>query len=261
MKRVSRIAILSLAFVAITAMAWVMSARESGATASKKPQSMHRFWPAPMPSYPLAREMPMSEDMYMGQARMKMAWFQTPDEPIKVANFYEGVWESAGYYVTREVHPYGGKVAAMDLKTNLLRQVMMTRDGAETTVYVSLIMGSPTQLLGSPTAELQLPVVPGAEGITQMGSRDPMANTSVIVYVNRETIQDNVGFYKTEMASRGYRLSADRSKIREISEKMGMDVQLLIFEREGEEVTVSISQVEDSRMTRVHMTRVRGKGR
>ncbi|MBU1241847.1 hypothetical protein KKD52_17270 [Myxococcota bacterium] len=261
MKRFTRILFLTVAFFAVSATAWFLSARESGATASRAPTSMHRFWPAPMPAYPMAQEMPMSDDMVMGQARMKMAWFRTADEPLKVSLYYEGIWESAGYYVTREVHPYGGKVAALDLKSNLLRQVVMTREGDQTSVYVSLIMGSPSQLMKGGATDTALPLMAGAEGVTQLGSRDPLANTSVIAYVDRETVEDNVIFYQKEMPARGYTLSADHAKLKDITEKMGTNINVMIFAREGEEVTISVSPVDDSSLTRVHITRVRGKGR
>jgi len=261
MKRFTRIFLMTIAFFAVSATAWFLSARESGATAARAPRSMHRFWPAPMPTYPMAQEMPMSDDMVMGQARMKMAWFRTADEPLKVALYYEGLWETAGYYVTREVHPYGGKVAALDLKSNLLRQVVMTRDGDQTSVYVSLIMGSPSQLMKGGAADTALPLMPGAEGVTQLGSRDPLANTSVIAYVDRETVEDNVIFYKKEMSSRGFGLSADQDKLKALTEELGTNIQVMIFSREGEEVTISVSPLDDSELTRVHITRVRGKGR
>jgi len=261
MKRFTRIFFLTVAFVAVSATAWFLSARESGATAARAPKNMNRFWPAPMPAYPMAQEMPMSDDMVMGQARMKMAWFRTADEPLKVALFYEGVWETAGHYVTREVHPYGGKVAALDLKSNLLRQVVMTRDGAETSVYVSLIMGSPAQLMKGGATDTALPLMAGAEGVTQLGSRDPLANTSVIAYVDRETVEDNVIFYQKEMAARGYQLSGDQARLKSITDDLGSNISVMIFAREGEEVTISVSPVDDSELTRVHITRVRGKGR
>ncbi len=261
MKRLTRFSILFLALVAVSATAWALSARSSDASAGRQPRSMHRFWPAPMPAYPMAKEMPMSEDMVMGQARMKMAWFRTADEPLQVARFYEGIWETAGYYVTREVHPHGGKVAALDLKANLLRQVVMTREGDQTSVYVSLIMGSPSQLMSGGAGDPALPMMAGAEGVTQMGSRDPLANTSVIAYLNREAIEDNVVFYQKEMAARGYRLSGDAEKLKTLAAELGTGITVMIFSREGEEVTISISPLEESQLTRVHMTRVRGKGR
>lgn len=261
MKRFTRLSLLILATVAVSVTAWGLSARSSDASADRQGRSMHRFWPAPMPTYPMAREMPMSDDMVMGQARMKMAWFRTPDEPLKVAHFYEGVWETAGYYVTREVHPHGGKVAALDLKTNLLRQVVMTRDGDQTSVYVSLIMGSASQLMSGASVDSALPMMPGAEGVTQLGSRDPLANTSVVAYLNRETLEDNVVFYQKEMAARGYQLSRDQAKLKSLTAELGTGIHVLIFTREGEEVTVSISPLEESQLTRVNLTRVRGKGR
>ena len=187
MQRILRFVLALAAIAAMGVTTWAFSPGVPNASAGKT-RSLNNFWPAPMPAYPMAQEMPLSEDMFVGRSRMKMVWFQTADEPLRVASFYRNFWESAGYYVTQDVHPYGGKVASMDLKHNLLRQVVMTRDGEMTTVYVSLIMGSPAHMLASGAGDTQLPVMPGAEGVTHIGSRDALANTSVLVYVNRETM-------------------------------------------------------------------------
>jgi len=259
MQRILRIVLVMAAIAAMGITTWAFSPGVSGARAGAK-RSLNNFWPAPMPSYPMAQEMPLSEDMTVGRSRMKMVWFQTADEPIKVAAFYRDFWESAGYYVTQDVHPYGGKVASMDLRNNLLRQVVMTRDGGMTTVYVSLIMGSFTQMLASGAGDTQLPVMPGAEGVTHIGSRDQLANTSVLVYVDREDMDDNVAFYMQEMALRGYRPASENARAAQVAEQMGSGVRVLVFSRDSEEVTVTLTPVEDSGMVRVHITRVRGKG-
>ncbi len=259
MQRFLRIMLASMAVIAMGATTWAFSPGVGPARAVGT-HSLNNFWPAPMPSYPMVQEMPLSEDMSVGRARMKMAWFRTPDEPLKVAMFYRNFWESAGHYVTQDVHPYGGRVASMDLAHNLLRQVVMTRDGDVTTVYVSLIMGSPAQMLATGASDTALPVMPGAEGVTHIGTRDALANTSVLVYVNRESMQDNVAYYMNEMAARGYRPAAENERAGQVAEKMGTGVRVLVFSREGEEVTVTLTPVEDSGMVRVHLARVRGKG-
>lgn len=259
MQKLVRIVLVITAVVGMGMTTWAFSPKVPDARAVKT-RSLNNFWPAPMPSYPMVQEMPLSEEMFVGRSRMKMVWFQTSDEPLNVASFYRNFWESAGYYVTQDVHPYGGKIASIDLKHNLLRQVVMTRDGEMTTVYVSLVMGSPVQMLASGAHDTQIPIMPGAEGVTHIGSRDALANTSVLVYVNRETIEDNMSFYMQEMVARGYRPAAENARAAQVTERLGSAVRVLIFSKESEEVTVTLTPVEDSGMVRVHVTRVRGKG-
>ena len=222
---------------------------------------LKNFWPAPMSLYPGAKIYPLSDTITVTGSKLKMAWFRTKDEPYQIAMYYSQIWENYGYFVTQDVHPLGGRVSAIDPSSNLLRQVIMLKQDNKTTVFLSMNIGKMQHLNGIKTSEkTSLPIMPGAEGILSFDSSDKMATSTIITYVDREKVKTNVNFYKQQMLSKGYTLSKQNTEFQKLPNAVKNKVQILIFNRNDEEVTVTIAPVPDSHRTRVHIAKMRGKG-
>ncbi|MGM0596425.1 MAG: hypothetical protein ACQES9_05235 [Myxococcota bacterium] len=251
-----------LLIAGILATAWLSSKKTGTAHAFKNHPDLRNYWTAEMPSYPNAKEYPLSSKMNVSNTKMKMAWFQTNDIPLDVGKHYGSIWKNKGHYVTKDVHPLGGKVSALDLKNNLLRQVIMQRKNDKTIVFVSLIMGQLTNLTKN-DKEVDskiIPIYPGSEGITSFGSDDKSGNSKVVTFINRGRVNDNVTFYKLEMQNRGYKLNNTNNFGKLATKKFSKKVKILIFSKDKEEMTVSISEIENSNRVRVHISRITGKG-
>ncbi|MDA3863016.1 MAG: hypothetical protein PF689_04025 [Deltaproteobacteria bacterium] len=251
-----------LLITGILATAWFSSKQTRTAQAFNLNQNIRNYWSAEMPVYPNVKEIPLSSNMNVSNTKMKMTWFRTNDIPLEVGNHYSSIWENQGHYVTKDVHPQGGKVSALDLKNNLLRQIIMQRKGDKTIVFVSLIMGQLTNLTKN-DKEVDskiIPIYPGSEGITSFGSNDKSGASKVITYINRGRINDNITFYKLEMQNRGYKLNKTNEFGKLATKKFTREVKILIFSKDKEEVTVSISEIENSNRVRVHISRITGKG-
>lgn len=240
--------------------AWVRSAEIKKASADYNPGVMKDFWPAHMPSYPGAKEYPMSARMKAGSSPMKMSWFRTKDEPLQITQFYGNYWRNLGHYITEEVTPLGGKVSAIDLKANLLRQVIVSRKNGETMVFVSMVMGQMSALSRVTNKSVAIPVYPGAEGIMSFDSKDKVGDSTVLNYVNRGTIEDNIAFYDIQMAQRGYKPSSSQKHVKHMPSDVTKNIKILIYEKNDEEVTVTLSRIPDSSRIRVHVARMIGKG-
>ena len=262
MKHLNKIIIISIFTSSVVVSAWYSSDRIRTASASYSPLIMRNFWSAPMPSYPTAKEYPLSDKMSLANTRVKISWFRSTDEPLQIARYYSDIWKSKGYFVTEDITPFGGKVSSVDIKDNLQRQIVMEKKGKETTVFVSLIMGQLMKLsnIDPKSSNPVVPIYPGAEGLISFGSDDKLSQSSSISYVDRGTISDNISFYKKEMASRGYSLSTDTAKQLSNIPKKYKSMTMLIFTRGTEESSITISSIAGSQKTRVNITRVTGKG-
>ncbi|MBN2724392.1 MAG: hypothetical protein JXR95_10010 [Deltaproteobacteria bacterium] len=260
MKQLIKISTVIFIAAGIILTSWLRSGEIKKADANYNPVIMRNFWPAPMPSYPTANEYPLSSRMKAGSSPMKMSWFRTTDEPLQITNFYSRYWKNLGHYVTEDVTPIGGKVSALDLKSNLLRQVVVSRKDGESTVFVSMIMGKLAKLSRVTQKSVSIPVYPGAEGLMSFDSKDAIGDSTVINYVDRGTMADNVAFYNQQMAQKGYTVSSTQKQFKHIPGKMKGNMKILIFQKDDEEITVTLSPVPSSSRIRVHVTRMIGKG-
>jgi hypothetical protein len=266
MKNLNKILTISLLLLAVGGVAFWNSTKIKRAGANYSPLIMKSFWNAPMPTYPGAKEMPLSQKMTMGNTKVKMAWFRTQDEPLAVARYYTNIWRNRGHHITEDIHPFGGKVSAIDIKYNLQRQLIMERKGTQTTVFVSLIMGKLMKLSNvNPKAETPLiPIYPGAEGIMSYGSNDRLSNSKTISFVSRGSMEDTIAFYETEMTSRGFKLATNSidklKKLKNLPTQLKSKMTLLVFAKDKEEISVSISSIEGSKRTRVQINKMEGKG-
>ena len=233
----------------------------NNAKAEYSVEILKNFWPAPMANYPQAKIFPLSDSMTVTGSKLKMAWFRIADEPYKIAMYYSRIWKNKGYFVTENVHPMGGRVSAVDPGSNLLRQIVMIKQGKKTTVFISMNIGKMQHLNSiNASSKTSLPVYPGAEGILAFDSSDKMATSTVITYVDREDVKSNVSFYIQQMTAKGYSLSKQNDEFHKLPGVVKDTVQILIFNRNNEEVTVTIAPVPGSKRTRVHIAKMRGKG-
>ncbi len=216
---------------------------------------MKGYYEVDMPSYPGARETPLSKSMSAGEAPMKMSYFVTQDDPLKVAGFYADRWKVAEYHVTEDVSLTGGNVSAVDLKSGVIRQIIITQQSEGRYLVFPSVTKQPLGMQTSTANKLgpsdKPPVFPGSEGVSSFGSDDPETNTNVTRFINFGGIKANVDFYKNEMAARGWSLQ----KMVDELPGLGKKHQMLVFNREGQEVTVNISALsEESKQVRVHIT-------
>ena len=228
------------------------------AQAKRDHDIMKGYYGVPMPRYPGAKEYPLSQEMAVGQSPMKMSYFVTRDDPLKVARYYADRWRVANYHVTNEVTLVGGNVSAMDIKTGVIRQVIITKQSEDRYMVFPSVTRQPHAVKTSVAGKLGLgekpPVFPGSEGVMSFGSDDPKTNTKVTRFVNFGGMKANVDFYKNEMASRGWTL---RKLVDELP-VVGKKHQLLIFQKGLQEVTVNFTSVsEESDQVRVHITHVK----
>ncbi len=215
---------------------------------------MAGYFPVDMPRYPGAKERPILGSAEQGQSRTFMSYFVTRDEPLAVVQFYERQWRAAGYHVTADVTLRGGHASALDVRTGYLRQIVCFRQGDHTIAFPSVTRGIPAGT-GAPRAWQLPPVYPGAEGVTSFGARDPSATSAVLMFVDFASVEDNVAFYETQMAARGWKLEKKLDEIPKVDEK----VASLVFRKEGLECTVNILPVAHSKQVRVHIVVVRAE--
>ncbi len=240
---------------AAAAAAGALSVTEGADQAKARPHKdpMFRFWPVPMPRYPGAQEWPLTKGMDAADSRLFMSYFTTDDEPLAVATFYETRWRSAGYHVTKDITLQGGHVSALDVTSSVVRQVVIFKQGKRTIAFPSVSRGVPTGAAAQTKAEI--PVYPGAEGVTRFGADDGSGANEVVMFVDFGKIRDNVAFYRTEMQARGWTLVQDISKVPTLPNKD----HSLLFRRDNAECTINILTVPGSKQVRVHITVARGR--
>ncbi len=232
-----------------------LSLVQGAVTASARPHhdSMSKFWPVPMPSYPGARERPLTSGMDAADARLFMSYFSTADEPLTVAMFYENRWRAAGYHVTRDITLQGGHVSALDLVTGVVRQIVFFKQGKRTIVFPSVTRGIPTGAAAQ--AKSAVPIYPGAQGVTRFGADEGSGANEVVMFVDFGKVRDNVTFYRNEMQARGWTLVQDMHKVPTLPDKD----HSLLFRRDDAECTINILTTPGSEQVRVHITLARGR--
>ncbi len=241
-----------LPVAAASLLAWSASRLLFGGHGVQAARPAGASYPVPMPHYPGARERPLVDQAATKGSSGYLGYFVTRDEPLAVIRFYEEQWRAAGYHVTRDVTLHGGHVSAVDVKAGVVRQVLCLRQGDHTLVFPSVTQGVPEPTVDSRSWDLP-PVYPGAEAVTSFGTGDPASRSAVLMFLDFGSIQDNVAFYRTEMAARGWKLE------RQATDIPGTDGQVatLVFRKEGRECTINIMAVGDSKQVRVHILAVR----
>jgi len=255
-KTASRVAhpwarMLAVAVVSATLATFVLLMTGLGPKAAARVHKdpMIGFYPVSMPRYPGVKEYPLTHAMKSGAAKLYMSYFVTRDEPLVVEHFYENHWRAAGYHVTSDITLKGGHVSALDVRSNVVRQVMITKRGDDSMVQVSVTVNP--AVLTRPVKP-DVPVFPGAEGVTTVGARDPGTGSTVVTFIDFAKMDENLSFYEAEMGSAGWTLKQDVSKVPHIPKSY----HTLIFRKPNSECTINFMPVPGSKQIRVHITQV-----
>jgi len=254
MTKLAKVTVVVFIAAGIAFLGLMAGGQHKGAEARKEVDRMRGHFPAPMPHYPGAKEFPMGDTLTVGTNRMKMSYFHTRDDSLRVASFYAAQWNAAGHYVTEDISPAGGIVAAYDPAKGILRQVLIKRQARTTAVYPSLVMEPMRPATGGHASSPDVPVYPGAEGVLRFGARDPGHKSSVTMYTNYGGLVNNVEFFRTELPGRGWR---------EVKSKGGRLLpaeyhQNLTFHKGKRELTVNLTQMDREGRVRAHITEATG---
>lgn len=254
MSKIAKITVLVTVTAGIAFLGLLGGGRHERAKARKQPDPMLGYYPAPMPRYPGAREYPLAGQLNVSSAAVKMSYFYTVDDPLLVANFYTAKWKAAGHYVTEDITPQGGVVAAYDPAKGILRQILMRRQGARTMVFPSLQMQPVRPLDDQAAVRPDVPVYPGSEGILNFGARDPGHRSQVTIFTNYGGLTGNVDFYRIQLPERGWR--EVRAKA---AAPLPADLHAtLTFHKGRRELTVNITQLGKEGRVRVHLAEATG---
>ncbi|MCD6498088.1 MAG: hypothetical protein J7M25_07265 [Deltaproteobacteria bacterium] len=245
----TRLLAVAVASAALATFALMMTGLGPKAVARVHRDPMIGFYPVSMPRYPGVKEYPLTHAMKSGAAKLYMSYFVTRDEPLVVEHFYENRWRAAGYHVTSDITLRGGHVSALDIRSNVVRQVLITKRGNDAMVQVSVTINP--SVLTKPVKP-EVPVFPGAEGVTSVGAKDPGTGSTIVTFVDFAKMDENLSFYKSKMGSSGWTLKENASKV----PQMPKNYHTLIFRRANAECTINFMPVPGSKQIRVHITQV-----
>jgi hypothetical protein len=254
MTKLAKVTVVVFIAAGIAFLGLVAGGQHKGAKARKEVDRMVGHFPAPMPQYPGAKEYPMGGTLTVGPNRLKMSYFHTRDDTLRIASFYAAQWNAAGHYVTEDISPAGGIVAAYDPGKGILRQVLIKRKNDTTAVYPSLIMEPLRPATGSQATSPDVPLYPGAEGVLRFGARDPGHQSMVTLYTNYGGLVNNVEFFRAQLPQRGWREIKSRAPRLLPAEYH----QSLTFHKGKRELTVNLTQMDKEGRIRVHIAEATG---
>ncbi len=207
------------------------------------------YYPTDMPRYPGAREVPAGPAGSVGRAKVRMSVFSTKDDPAKVARFYAGFWQQRRLFVREDVTHLGGVVSAVDAGGGRIFQAMLVRRGERTMVFPSVT--STPLAAAETTATPPVPLFPDSKAVINLGSAEGGTRARVTLSVNSGTLRDNVVHYRRELRTAGY-----SQQIQQKPKSLGPKHHVLLFYKEGSEVTVNITELSEKRV-RVHIMEVK----
>ena len=91
-----------------------------------------------IPDYPGTAFFPMGRALHVDGLPREMAYAVTDDEPAKVADRYEAIWESQGYEVDRQDGEVESWVTARASEDPWVRSIVISRSGRRTTIIASV---------------------------------------------------------------------------------------------------------------------------
>lgn len=254
MSKLARITIVVTLAAGIAFLGLLGGGDHPGAQARMDEDAMRGHWPAPMPTYPGALEYPLGSKHTVGQDSMVMSYFATPDDPLAVGRFYTAKWNGAGYHVTEDLTLKGGVVAAYDPGTGVLRQVLIRREGNRTMAFPSVTVSPLRPSSEAATAEGDVPVVPGSEGILAFGARDPGHQSRVILFTNYSGLTNNVDFYRNRLPNLGW-----TEKTAKVATPLPAELhETLTFQKGARELTINLTRMDAEQRVRVHLVEATG---
>jgi len=207
------------------------------------------YYPSDMPRYPGSREVPAGPEGSVGRAKVRMSVLSTRDDPAKVARFYASFWQQRRLFVREDVTHVGGVVSAVDSGGGRIFQAMLVRRGERTMVFPSVT--STPLAAGDTTAPPPVPLFPDSTAVISLGNKEGGTRAQVTLSVNSGTLRDNVVHYRRELRGAGY-----TQEIQQKPKALGPNHHVLLFFKEGSEVTVNITALSEERV-RVHIMEVR----
>jgi hypothetical protein len=219
------------------------------ATARGGRDPMAGYYGADMPRYPGAEELPAGRESQVGNAVMRMSYFDTEDDPAKVARFYANYWRERRLFVRHDVTHKGGVVSAVGGGGATIHQALLVVQGGRTLVFPS-VTRSPLRAMEGDKEPPPVPLYPESKRVITMGSNEGGARARVFLSLNDGDLEANVVHYGRELRSAGFAPETTKQ-----SEGAGSTQRILVFRRDGHEVTVSLTAL-DARRTRVHLMEV-----
>lgn len=226
---------------------------EADAVARRDP--MRGYYGSEMPRYPNVQEAPAGPDTRIGGAQMRMSHFVTSDDPAKVAAFYERHWRNRGMWIKDDVTHKGGFVTAVEPSGGRAYQILMTADSeGRTRVYPSST-NTPMKALESRDDVVPVELYEGSKVLLNFTTKAGLHTARTVLSVNYGTVEENLSHYRAVLVGAGYGEDLSNAKAREDVRVEGAPQMLVYHNKDGAELTVTISALDGER-TRVHMIQI-----
>lgn len=207
---------------------------------------MAGFFGPDMPRYPGGDEAPFGTESAVGAASTKLSTLQTEDEPVKVGRFYANFWRQRRFFVREDVTHMGGVVSAVDAHNGLIYQLLLSVQGSRTLGFPSQTK-NPLAVNRSDGASPPVPLFPESQTTLAFASGEKDKRARMHLSVNDGGLEANVAHYRRELQNAGY-----SEETRKQPEALGPDHRILVFKKEGSEVTVNLAAL-GGRRVRVHL--------
>jgi len=191
------------------------------------------------PAFPRTTLIPMGRLEANGNP-MEMGFFETPNPPGEVLEFYARDFRRRGRRVTHQPDGAGGGVVNYyDEMRGALVSVTAIGMGGQpprTLVFPSIV-DTPQGIHLQPHAPAAIPRPPGALTVLRVDDRNtgPSEGSMTLTEVAHGAPGTLAAFYREAFSERGYAQTQARTGAN--------DVELLTFERSGERLSVSLSPV------------------
>ncbi len=208
---------------------------------------MAGFFGPDMPRYPGGEEAPAGTESSLGAATMKLSTLQTEDEPLKVGRFYANFWRQRRFFVREDVTHMGGVVSAVDVHGGFIYQLLLSVQGGRTLGFPSQTR-SPLAASRTEGAVPPVPLYPESQTTLAFGSGEKDKRARLHLSVNDGGLEANLAHYRRELKNAGYSEETGAKQ----PEALGPDHRILVFKKEGSEVTVNLALL-GGRRVRVHL--------
>jgi hypothetical protein len=214
---------------------------------------MAGYFSAGMPRYPGAEEIPAGGASRVGQARLKMAFFATEDDPDKVARHYAAAWRARRFFVREDVTHRGGFVSAIDAASGLVYQVLLQISPGSDGRSRTLVFPSETALPGR-AADVQtpppLPLLVNSRVLLTLQSREGGHRSLMHLSVNEGGLEENLAHLQREAQAAGWQREKGATASGAAA-AFGPGHHMLIFRKPERELTIDLS-VAAGKQVRVH---------